>query len=136
MWLYAIKINTRTQTHTHTTGTGTGTRVETRGRTPDGNWDGSGDEDGNGNGNEDRIGEGGREAKNRKEPHKSYRRHVGNGGDLGRKSKTCKKERVGPVGANPDNLENNKEAGGEAQGTQGLSKSCTSRERVCPLCRV
>ena len=32
--------------------------------------------------------------------------------------------------ANPDNLENRKEAGGEAQGTQGLSKKCTIRERV------
>ena len=34
-----------------------------------------------------------------------------------------KKERVGPVAANPDNLENNKEAGGGARGTQGLSKT-------------
>ena len=43
------------------------------------------------------------------------------------------KERVGPVPANPDNLESNKEAGGEAQGTQGSSKNCTSRESVSPL---
>ena len=42
---------------------GTGTRVETRRRTLGGNGDG--DED-NGNGNEDRIGEYGREAKERK----------------------------------------------------------------------
>ena len=53
-------------------GAGTGTRVGTRRRTPDGNGDGNGDGsedcsgDGNGdddNGNENRIGEGGREAK-------------------------------------------------------------------------
>ena len=42
-------------------GAGTGTGVGTRRRTPDGNED----ED---NGNEDRIGEGGREAKKRKKP--------------------------------------------------------------------
>ena len=65
-------------------GAGTGTGVETRRRTPDGNEDGSEDsgEDGNGdedNGNQDRIGEGGREAK---KPQNSCRRHVENGGDL------------------------------------------------------
>ena len=43
-----------------------------------------GDED-NGNGNEDRMREGGREAKKRKTPQNSCRRHVGNGGDLGGK---------------------------------------------------
>ena len=61
------------------TGTGTGTGEKTRRRRPDGNGDGDGDEsedssgdgngdedNGNGNGNEDRIGEGGREAKKRK----------------------------------------------------------------------
>ena len=124
-------------------GTGTGTRVETRRRTPDGNGDGSedssgdgdGDED-NGNGNEDRIVEGGREAKKRKKPQNNCRRHVGNGGDLGGKRKKCKKERVGPVAANPDNLESNKEAEGGAQGTQGSSKNCTSRESVSPLSRL
>ena len=80
---------------------GTGTRVEARERTWDGKGDGSrdgnesssgdgnGDEDGDGdedrignddgNGNEDRIGEGGGEAEKRKKPHKSCRRHVGNG---------------------------------------------------------
>ena len=70
--------------------------------------DGNGDEDGNGNGNrngnEDRIGEGGREAKKRKKAHQVCRRHVGNGGDLGRMSKTSRKERAGPVASNPDNL--------------------------------
>ena len=43
------------------------------------------------------------------------------GEDLGGKRKKRTKERVGPVAANPDNLANNKEAGGGAQGTQGLS---------------
>ena len=69
-------------------GTGTGTGVETRRRTPDGNGDGNGDGsegssgDGNGdedNGNDDRIGEGGREAKRGKKPQNSCRRHAGNG---------------------------------------------------------
>ena len=97
--------------------------METRGQTQDGNGDGSrggsdsssgyGNEDEDGNGDGDRIGEGGREAKKRKKAHKSYRRHVGNGGDLGVKRKICRKLRVSPVAANPDNLENNNEAGGE-----------------------
>ena len=60
-------------------GTGTETGVGTRSRTPDGNGDGNGDgsEDCSGDGNEDgnnenenRIGEGGREAKKRKKPQK------------------------------------------------------------------
>ena len=122
--------------------------MEIRRRTPDGNGDGIGDgrEDsssGNGNGdedngneNEDRIGEGGREAKKRKKPQNSCRRQVGNVGDLGGKRKTCRKERVGPVAANPDNLESNKEAEGGAQGTQGSSKNYTSRECVSPLSRL
>ena len=42
-------------------------------------------------------------------------------------------ERVGPVAADPDNIESSKEAGGAAQGTQGLSKKCLSRESVSPL---
>ena len=99
-------------------GTGTGTRVETRGGIQDGNGDGSGDgnesnsgdgngDDDNGNRNEDRIAEGGREAKKRKKPHKSCsRRHVGNGADLDRKRKKCRKERVGSVASNPHNLLN------------------------------
>ena len=129
------------------TGTGTGTGVETRRRIPDGNGDGKGDgsedssEDGNadednGNWNEDRIGEGGRETKKRKKPQSSLRRHVGNGGDLGGKRKKYSKEGVGPAAANPDNLESNREAGGGAQGTQGSSKNCTSRESVSPLSRL
>ena len=66
---------------------------------------------------EDRIGEGGVEAKKRKKPHKSCRRHVGNGGDLGRKREKRRQERVGVVAADPDNLENRKDAGGIAHGT-------------------
>ena len=127
------------------TGTGTGTGVGTRRRTPDGNGDGNGDRsedcsgDGNGdddNGNESRIGEGGREAKKRKKPQNSCRRRAGNGGDMGGKRKKCRKERVGSVAANPDNLGSNKEAGGGAQGAQGSSKICTSRESVSPLSRL
>ena len=80
-------------------GTGMGTGVKTRRRTPDGNGDGNGDgsegssgdgnggED-NGNENEDRVGEGGREAKKRKKPQNSCRHHnTGNGGDLDAKMK-------------------------------------------------
>ena len=61
---------------------------------------------------------------------------MGNGGDLGGKRKACRKERVGPVAANQDNLKNDKEAGGGAQGIQGLSKNCTSRESVSPWVRL
>ena len=72
--------------------------VETPGRTQDGNGEGSGngdksnsgdkngDEDGNGNG------EGGGEAIKGKKPHKTCRRHVGNGGDLGEKRKNVEKK--------------------------------------------
>ena len=129
------------------TGTGTGTGVGTRRRTPDGNGDGNGDgsedssgdgngDDDNGNGNEKRIGEDGIEAKKRKKPQNSCRRRAGNGGDTGGKKKKCRKERVGSVAANPDNLESIKEAGGRAQGTQGSSKNCTSRESMSPLSRL
>ena len=102
------------------TETGTGTEVGTRRRTPDENGGGNGDGsedcsgDGNGdddNGNENRIGEGGREAKKRKKAQNGCRRRAGNGGDTGGKRKKCRKERVGSVAANPDNLENNNEAG-------------------------
>ena len=121
-------------------GTGTGTGVETPGRTQDGNRhgnrDGSEDSSGDGNGDEDRIGEGGREARQRKKPQNSCRRHVGNGGDLVGKRKKCRKERVGPVAAHPDNLKSYKEIRGGAQGTQGSSKNCTSRESVSPLSRL
>ena len=46
---------------------------------------------------------------------------------------THRKERVGSVAANSDNLGSNKEAGGGAQGAQGSSKIRTSRESVSPL---
>ena len=121
--------------------------METRRRTPDGNGDGdrdgsedsSGDgngDDDNRSGNENRIGEGGREAKKHKKPQNSCRRRAGNGGDTSGKMKKCRKERVGSVAANPDKLESNKEARGEAQGTQGSSRNCTSRESVSPLLRL
>ena len=116
-----------------------------RRRTPDGNGDGNGDVsedcsgDGNGdddNGNENRIGEGGRGPKKRKKPQNSCRRRAGNGGDMGGKRKKCRKERVGSVAANSDNLGSNKEAEGGAQGAQGSSKICKSRESVSPLSRL
>ena len=75
-----------------------------------------------------------REAKKLKKSHKSCRLPVGNGGGLGVKRKKRRKERVGPGAANPNNLANNKEAGGGAQGTQGFRIETV--ERVCPLCRV
>ena len=117
-----------------------GTGVETRRRTPDGNGDGSEDSSGDGivdedNGNEDRIGEGGREAKKRKKPRNSCRRHAGNEGDLGEKRKKCRKERVGSVAAYADNLESNKEAGGEHKALRAQVR-IVQVERVCPLCRV
>ena len=62
--------------------------------------------------------------------------HTHNGGDMGGKRKKCRKERVGSVAANSDNLGSNKEAGGGAQGAQGSSKICTSRESVSPLSRL
>ena len=124
-------------------GTGTGTGVETCRRTQDvdGNVDrsedssGYGNWDDNGNGNEDRIGEGGREAKKRKKPQKHCRRHVGNEGDYGEKRKKCTKERVGPVDINPDNLESNKEEGGGHK-VLGPNVRIVQVKRVCPLCRV
>ena len=119
-------------------GTGTGTGVETRRRTPDGNGDGNGEGsedssgDGNGDGNEDRIGEGGTETKKRKKPHKTCRRHVGNGRDLDGKRKKCRKERVGPVAANPYNLESSKKAGGEHKVLRAYVR-IVQVERVRPL---
>ena len=55
---------------------------------------------------------------------------------MGGKRKKYRKERVGSVAANSDNLRSNKEAGGGAQGAQGSSKICTSRESVSPLSRL
>ena len=48
----------------------------------------------------------------------------------------CRKGSVGPVAANSNIVEINKEAGGGAQGTLSLSKNCTSRESVSPLSRL
>ena len=56
-------------------------------------------------------------------------------GETGKRKK-CRKERVGSVAANSDNLGSNKEEGGGAQGAQGSSKICTSRESVSPLSRL
>ena len=50
--------------------------------------------------------------------------------------KKCRKERFGPLAANPDHLESNKEVRGGARVIQGLSKNFVQVERVCPLCRV
>ena len=120
---------------------GMGTEVETHRRTPDGNGDGPkvSSEDGNGdegNGNEGRVGDGEKEAKKRKKPLNSCRRQGGNGGDFGGTRKRCKKGSVGPVAANSNIVEINKEAGGGAQGTLSLSKNCKSRESVSPLSRL
>ena len=49
---------------------------------------------------------------------------------------THTQERAGSVAANSDNLGSYKEAGGGAQGAQGSSKICTSRESVFPLSRL
>ena len=120
---------------------GMGTEVETHRRTPDGNGDGPkvSSEDGNGdegNGNEGRVGDGEKEAKKRKKPLNSCRRQGGNGGDFGGTRKRCRKGSVGPVAANSNIVEINKEAGGGAEGTLSLSKNCTSRESVSPLSRL
>ena len=56
----------------------------------------------------------------RKKPQNSCRRRAGNGGDMGGKGKKCRKERVGSVAANPDNLGGNKEAGGGSTRCSGL----------------
>ena len=119
----------------------------TRRRTPDGNGDGNGDRsedssgDGNGdgdngNGNENTIEEGGREREKRKKPQNSCRHRAGNGGDTGGTRKKCRKERVGPVAANPDNLESNKEAGGGGHKVLRALERIVQVERVCPLCHA
>ena len=74
--------------------------------------------------------------KKRKKPLNSCRRQGGNGGDFGGTRKRCRKGSVGPVAANSNIVEINKEAGGGAQGTLSLSKNCTSRESVSPLSRL
>ena len=102
-----------------------------------GEWDCSGDGNENDeNGNENRIGEGGGEVSKRQKPQNSCRRRAGTGRDMGGKRKKCRRERVGSIAANPDNLGSNKEAGGGAQGAQGSSKICTNRESISPLSRL
>ena len=112
---------------------------------PDGNGDGNGDgsedssgdgnrDSDNGNGNEDRIGRA-EERRNGVRNRKIVVDAVRETGET-RVERGNKCRRVGSVAANPDNLESNKEAGGEAQGTQGSSKNCTSRESVSPLSRL
>ena len=127
------------------TGTGAGTGVGPRRRTQDGNGDGNGDRsedcsgDGNGdddNGNENRIGEGGREAKSARNRKIAVDAARETGKTRVDSEKKCRKERVSSVAANPDNLGSNKEAGGGAQGAQGSSKICTRRESVSPLSRL
>ena len=66
----------------------------------------------------------------------TYIRQGGNGGDFGGTRKRCRKGSVGPVAANSNIVEINKEAGGGAEGTLSLSKNCTSRESVSPLSRL
>ena len=83
-----------------------------RGRSEVSGGDGNGDE---GNGNEGRVRDGEIEAKKRKKPQNSCRRQGENGGDFGGKRKICRKERVGPVASNSDDLESNKEAGGSTR---------------------
>ena len=53
------------------------------------------------------------------------------------REKKRRQERIGSEAANPDNVKNRKEAGGETQGNQGISKNCTtSRESVSPVSRL
>ena len=92
----------------HRMGTGTGARTETRAKVEI-----EMDEDGNGKGNEDRIEEGAGEAKKRKNRTRVIDAMWETGETwVGEKRGKRRKERVGPVAVNPDNLENNKEAGG------------------------
>ena len=128
---------------------GAGMGTETRGRTQDENGDGSGygnescsgdgngDEDGNRDGNKDGSGEGGGDAKKCKKPHTSCRRDdIGSGGDLRGKRKQRIQERIRSLAADPDNIDNSKEAWREAQGAQSLRKKGTSEESVSPLSRL
>ena len=68
--------------------------------------------------------------------HTNIHTYIHNGGDFGGTRKRCRKGSVGPVAANSNIVEINKEAGGGAEGTLSLSKNCTSRESVSPLSRL
>ena len=76
------------------------------------------------------IGTGSGGAKTLRKPHLSCRRDVGNGQNLGGKRKKRRQECIGSVAADPDTIENSKEAGKKGQGTQAFRKNCTSRECV------
>ena len=52
------------------------------------------------------------------------------------REKKCRKERIGPVAANPDNIESNKEAGGGLRVLRALQVRVLQVERMCPLCRA
>ena len=54
---------------------------------------------------------------------------------MGGKRKKCRKERVGSVAANPDNLGSNRKQGGEHKVLRA-QVGFVQVERVCPLCRV
>ena len=60
---------------------------------------------------------------------------MGNGGDLDGKKIKRRQERIGSVAANPDNLENAKEAGGGHKVPRAKFRT-VQVERVCPLCCV
>ena len=55
---------------------------------------------------------------------------------MGGKRKKCRKERVGSVAANSDNLGSNKGAGGGEHKVLRAQVRFVQVERVCPLCRV
>ena len=57
---------------------------------------------------------------------------------MGGKRKKCRKERVGSVADNPDNLGSNKEAGGEHKVLRAQVRFIlfNSRESVSPLSRL
>ena len=70
--------------------------------------------------------------KKRKKPQNSCRLRAGNGGDMGGERNKCRKERVGSVAANPDNLGSNKKAGGGHKVLRAQVRF-VQVERVCPL---
>ena len=76
----------------------------------------------------------GEEAKKRKKLHKRCRRDVGNGEDLGGKRKKPRREMGISVAANPDNLENSKQA--RKHKVPRAYVRTVQVERVCLLCRV
>ena len=62
---------------------------------------------------------------------------MGNGGDLDGKRKKCRKERVGPVAANPNNLESKKER--KQRGEHKVLRAqvrIVQVEKVRPLCLI